>query len=256
MRDVWFENRGVRLFAAEDGDGPAIVMLHGGMATHEAALPVVAGLASRYRVITPDVRGNGRSVFGESITFDQLADDVIALIDALGVARAIVGGVSGGSGVALRCALQHGDRLRGLLLLQPVYAGAARGYTAAQQTTFTMMDHVASRAVAEGVQVLRPLYAQLPEPVRTRALAMIERFDAASVVATSRFIASGVQPFEHERDLESISVPTLLVCGNDPLHPPEVSELYARSIPTCTMVPAGGIDVADRIGVFCDGLPA
>jgi len=256
MREFWFDNRGVRLYGTERGEGPAIVMLHGGMATHEAALPLVAPLASRHRVITPDVRGNGKSWFAGPIAFDQLAEDVVALLDALDVSRAVVGGVSGGSGVAVRFALGHPDRLRGLVIVQPVYAGAAHGYTAAQQTTFTMMDGVASRALAEGVQVLRPMYAQLPEPVRTRALAMIERFDAASVVATSRFIASGLQPFADERDLDGIQVPTLLVCCNDPLHPPEVSDLYARRIPNCTVVPAGSADVAGRIGTFSEGLTA
>lgn len=255
MREISFECQGVRLYAMEDGDGPVVVMLHGGMASHEAVLPSVAGLASRYRVITPDVRGNGKSWFAGTITFDQLADDVIAWLDAMNIERAVVGGVSGGSGVAVKVALRHAGRLRGLVVAQPVYAGAARGYTPAQRATFSMMDAVASRALAEGVQVLRPMYAQLPEPIRTRALAMIERFDAASVVATSRFIASGVQPFEHEDELRGVHVPTLLVRGGDALHPPEVSDLYAELLPNHTVVAAGTTNVADRIGQFCDGLP-
>lgn len=256
MHEISFECQGVRLYAMDDGDGPALVMLHGGMATHEAALPLVAGLASRYRVITPDVRGNGKSWFAGPITFDRLADDVIAWLDTVGVARAVVGGVSGGSGVAVTVALRHAHRLRGLVLAQPVYAGAARGYTPAQQATFSMMDAVASRALAEGVQVLRPMYARLPEPIRTRALAMIEQFDAASVVATSHFIASGAQPFEHEDELRDIDVPTLLIRGDDALHPPEVSDLYAGLMPPHTVVPAGSPNVAEHIGRFCDGLPA
>ena len=100
--------------------------------------------------------------------------------------RAVVGGVSGGSGVAVRSALRPPGRALGLVLVPSVYAGAERGYTEAQREAFARMDGLASRALDEGVQVLRPLYAELPEPIRERALAMLEGFDPASVVATSR----------------------------------------------------------------------
>jgi 3-oxoadipate enol-lactonase len=252
MREIWFENEGVRLFAVEDGEGRVIVMLHGGMASHVASLPLVAPLISRYRVITPDLRGSGKSWSGSRLTFDQLADDVAALLDHIGVDRAVVGGASGGSGVALRFALRHSSRTAGLVLVQPVYGGEERGYTEQQRETFAMMDAVASRALAEGVQVLRPLYANLPEPIREKALAMAEGFDAASVVATSHFIASGAQPFTSAAELRSLSVPTLIVRGDDPLHPAEVSDLYAENIPGCSVAPASTPDVAAEIGAFCD----
>ncbi len=252
MREIWFEREGTRLFAIEDGEGRPIVMLHGGMASHVAALPLVAPLSSRYRVLTPDVRGNGKSWYGGPLTFDQLADDVEALLDHIGADRAVIGGVSGGSGAALRFALRHPERTAGLVLAKPVYAGEDRGYTAAQKQTFLMMDAIASRALDEGVQVLRPMYANLPPEIREKALAMLEGFDAASVVTTSRFIASGAQPFTSAADLRSFSVPTLLVRGDDPLHPPEVSDLYAESIPNCSVAPASITDVAAEIGAFCD----
>jgi pimeloyl-ACP methyl ester carboxylesterase len=252
MKEFWFEAGGVRLFAVEDGVGPAIVMLHGGMASHLASLPLIAPLVLRYRVVTPDVRGNGRSWSGSALTFDRLADDVEILLDHLGVDRAVVGGVSGGSGIALRFVLRHPGRTAGLVLVKPVYAGEERGYNDPQKQTFAAMDAVASRALEEGVQVLRPLYANLPPPIREKALAMLEGFDAASVVATSRFIASGAQPFATEDDLRSIAAPTLIVRGEDLLHPPDVSDLYAASIPGCTVAPASA-DVAAEIGAFCDG---
>lgn len=252
MRDAWFEAAGVRLFAVEDGGGPPIVMLHGGMASHLAARPLVASLASRYRVVTPDLRGSGRSFHGGTLSFDQLADDIATLLDHLGEARAVVGGVSGGSGVAVRFALRHPGRAAGLVVVSPVYAGAHHGYTEAQRQAFTRMDAVASRALYEGVQVLRPLYAALPAPVRDKALAMIEGLDAASVVATSRFIASGAQPFTEPAELRSIATPALLVRSDDPLHPAEISELYAEHLPDCRVLPASTADVPAAIGAFCD----
>ncbi|HBL25370.1 MAG TPA: hypothetical protein DD490_00875 [Acidobacteria bacterium] len=255
MNEIWFESTGTRLFAVEDGAGPAVVvMLHGGMASHVASLPLVAPLIPRFRVVTPDVRGNGRSRDGSPLTFDRLADDVAALLDHLGVERAVIGGVSGGAGVALRCALRHRERTAGLVLVKPVHGGEELGYTAAQKQTFAGMDAVAGRALDEGVQVLRPLYANLPPEIREKALAMIEGFDAASVVATSHFIASGAQPFTTAADLEAISLPTLLVRGDDPLHPAEVSDLYARHLPQCRTAPASTADVAAEIAAFCEAI--
>jgi len=252
MRELWFESGGVRLFAVEDGAGPAVVMLHGGMATHVAALPLVAPLAPRYRVVAPDLRASGRSRSGAPLTFDILAADIDALLDRLGVERAVVGGVSGGSGVALRFALTRRGRTAALVLVKPLYAGAAQGYTEQQKAAFGAMDAVANRALDEGVQVLRPLYANLPPGVREKALAMIEGFDAASVVTTSRFIASGAQPFGSAADLKSVHAPTLLVRGDDAIHPPQVSDLYAANIPDCAVEPASTADVAAAIGAFCD----
>ena len=252
MREIWLERDGVRLFAVEDGPGDVIVMLHGGLASHVACLPMLLPLVPRYRVVAPDLRGSGRSRSGEPLTFDQQADDVAALLDHIGADRAVVGGVSSGSGVALCFALRHPERTRGLVIVRPLHAGRDRGYTDQQARTFAMMDALASRAIDEGVQVLSPLYANLPEPVREKALTMLEGFDAASVVATSRFLASGAQPFATAADLRSVSVPTLLVCGGDALHPSEVSDLYAENLPDCTVAAAATVDVAGEILAFCD----
>ena len=252
MRDFWVESEGVRLFAVEDGSGPVIVMLHGPMGSHQATLPLIAPLAARYRIVAPDLRGSGKSWCGAPLTFDQLADDVEALLDHMGVDRAVVGGISGGSGVALRFALRHPFRILGLVVVNAVYAGEERGYTERQKSMFVMMDAVASRALEEGVEVLRPLYANLPASIRERALAAMEGLDPASVVATSRFIASGAHPFTSAADLRSLEAPTLLVRGDDPLHPAEVSDLYAASIPDCTVVPASTTNVAAAIGAFGD----
>jgi pimeloyl-ACP methyl ester carboxylesterase len=252
VRESWADVADARLYVAEDGDGPALVMLHGGMADHRAAWPVVAPLAGRLRVVTPDQRGSGRSHCGRPLSFDLLADDLASVLDRLGLRHAIVGGISGGAGVALRFALRHPVRVLGLVLVRPVHAGSERGYSAQQAATFAAMDAVASRAVAEGVQVLRPLYASLPPGVRDKALAMIEDFDAASVVETSHFVASGAQPFAAAQELRMIATPTLLVRGDDPMHPGDVSDLYATSIPNCVVLSATTGDVSGSIGEFCD----
>ena len=157
MSEIWLTEAGVRLFALEQGDGPVLVFLHGGLASHEAVLPMVSPLADRCRVVTPDVRGSGRSWWSEPLTFDRLSEDLLRLLDHLGVEHALVGGVSSGSGPAVHFALHHPERTRGLLVVWPVYAGTDAGYTPAQAEAFAGMDAVASRAVSEGSDVVRPM---------------------------------------------------------------------------------------------------
>ncbi len=255
-REIWYEAGGTRLFALESGvpSGPPVVMLHGGMASHVAVLPLVQPLASRCRVLTPDLRGSGRSHGAEPLTFDRLADDVAALLDHAHVELAIVGGVSAGSGVALRFALRHPQRVRAIILVKPLYAGAHRGYDEAQRQAFARMDALAQAAPEDGIAAVAPLYAELPAGIREKALAMLETFDPASLAATSRFLAAGTQPFATASELRSISVPALLIRGDDPVHPPGVSELYARVLERAEVFPASTPDPPAVIDDFCERL--
>jgi pimeloyl-ACP methyl ester carboxylesterase len=253
MREIWLTDGPVRLFAVEDGEGPALVFLHGGLASHQAVLPLVGPLTDRYRVITPDLRGSGRSWSAESLTFDRLADDVLRLLDRLAIEEAFVGGISAGSGTAVRFALRHPARTRGLIVVWPVYGGADVGYTSGQAAAFAAMDSVASRASVEGIDVLRPMYlSRLPEGMGERAWRIASEFDPASVVTTSRFIASGAQPFASSRELGAVGVPTLVVRGDDEQHPAEISDVYAASIAGCAVHPATGTDTVLAIHEFCD----
>ena len=244
MRDLWFNSDGARLYAVEAGEGPVLVMLHGGLADHRAVWRTVAGLADRYRVICPDVRGNGRSHWSGPLDWRLLSQDIAALLDALGAGRAVVGGVSGGSGVAIRFALDHPDRLAGLILGLPHFPGADVGQTEHQREQLTALADHARRAPAEGMQVMAPTYAGLPDNAREGALAMMSAFDPESFATTAAFLASGVQPMDSAADLGRLTMPVLIQPGNDPMHPAEVSASYARALPQA--------DVGGMISAFCD----
>jgi pimeloyl-ACP methyl ester carboxylesterase len=235
MRELWFERAGARLFALDDGDGPPVVMVHGGMADHRAALPVAQGLTTRHRVILPDVRGSGRSHFAGPLDWRTLSDDLAALLDAAGLERAVVGGTSGGSGVAVRFALDNPDRLSAAIFNLPVYAGADVGLTAWQSEQLGGVAALAARAPTEGIQVLESAYAGLPDGIREGALAMVRSFDPASIAATGAFLASGAQPLATAADLAAIEAPVLILPGNDPMHPAQVSALYVAHIPQATV---------------------
>ncbi len=248
--EIWFDSHGTRLFAVERGRGRPLILLHGGMADHLACLHLAGSLASSLRLITPDVRGAGRSIDHGPLTWTQLADDVAQLARHLDLRRVAVGGWSFGAGLAARVALQHPDLVDSLILVHPAFAGADRGLTPAQQTAMVAMDAAARRALTHGTDALLPLFDPLPEDVRARARAMVATFDPASVAATTHFLASGEQPFASAADLAAVDVPTLVVPGTDPYHPAEVAAEYARHLPRCTFRATS--DIAGAIAELFD----
>jgi 3-oxoadipate enol-lactonase len=109
-QQIYFEDTG--------GDGPVVILAHGFLMDHEMFAPQVAELRDRYRVITWDERGFGLTEYdGQPFTYWDSAADCLALLDHLGVERAVVGGMSQGGFVSLRVALTAPDRVRGLVLL-------------------------------------------------------------------------------------------------------------------------------------------
>lgn len=100
------------------GDGPVVVLAHGFLMDRTMFAAQVAALETEYRVITWDARGFGETVFdGAPFTYWDSAHDCLALLDHLGIERAVIGGMSQGGFCALRVALLAPDRLEGLVLL-------------------------------------------------------------------------------------------------------------------------------------------
>lgn len=248
--ELWFESSGRTLYAIEQGRGRPILALHGGLADHRASLAYAGPLAAGHHLITPDLRGAGRSRDPGPLSWDQLADDLAALLDHLALARAVVAGVSGGSGVALRFALRHPDRTAGLVLVAPLYPGGALELAEAPRAALARMDAHAQLGLHEGVAALQPLFDALPDAIRARARAMLESFDPASVAATTRLLSS-TQPFDTLDQLQAIGVPTLVIPGRDPEHPAEIATLYAAALPNATLVEARPEQIAAVIDEFC-----
>jgi pimeloyl-ACP methyl ester carboxylesterase len=110
------ESNGAELFYEEHGAGPPLVLIHGAFCASAAWNPVLPQLDG-LRVITPDSRGHGRSSNpGGTLSYAQLADDVAALIEALGLERPVVGGYSDGGQVTLEFGARHPGVARGLVI--------------------------------------------------------------------------------------------------------------------------------------------
>jgi pimeloyl-ACP methyl ester carboxylesterase len=103
---------GIRLFFGEIGNGPPVLMLHGGLANSDYFGDQVRALASRHRVIVVDSRGHGRSTRDDRpFGYDLMADDVVALLDVLAIPKTDIVGWSDGGIIALDIAMRRPDRV-------------------------------------------------------------------------------------------------------------------------------------------------
>jgi len=114
---------GINIHYLEVGKGEPLVLLHGGMVSTNpiwTGVPIsyashMPTLSDHFRVIAPDTRGAGRTVHsGDAVTFDLLADDVAALIDALGLERPLVAGFSDGGITATILGIRHPGCVRAI----------------------------------------------------------------------------------------------------------------------------------------------
>ena len=123
---VYFEDTG--------GKKPPIVLGHGFLMDHEMFAPQVAALKNDFRVITWDERGFGKTEFdGKPFTYWDSARDCLALMDHLGIERAVVGGMSQGGYLSLRVALASPGRVRALVLIDTQAAAEAEETKAGYQ---------------------------------------------------------------------------------------------------------------------------
>jgi pimeloyl-ACP methyl ester carboxylesterase len=101
----------------ERGSGPPLLLVHGMMVSGEMFEPVIEHLATRHRVVVPDLRGNGRSrSLPPPYTAPQLAFDLSRLLDHLGIESTAVLGYSHGGAIAQQLVLDDPARCNRLVL--------------------------------------------------------------------------------------------------------------------------------------------
>jgi len=99
------------------GNGPPVVFSHGFLMDHEMFAPQVAALAGTFRCITWDERGFGGTPATAPFTYYDSAADCLALLQYLGIQRAVLAGMSQGGFLSLRAALLAPDRVKALVLI-------------------------------------------------------------------------------------------------------------------------------------------
>ena len=113
------DRNGVKIWYEARGRGPDVLLTHGYSATSRMWGPQIRGLADRFRLIVWDIRGHGESDSPEdtaAYSEDASVEDMAAILDACGVERAAIGGLSLGGYLSLSFHVRHPERVRALLL--------------------------------------------------------------------------------------------------------------------------------------------
>ena len=217
--------RGIELAYTDEGRGPVVVLLHGFPFDRSMWRGQVERLSKDFRVIAPDLRGHGETTVTDGpSTMEEMAEDVVALLDELNVPRAVVGGLSMGGYVALALYRAHPSRVRALVLAD------TRPQADTEDARRTREEN-ARRALAEGMSPI--VAAMLPKLLSART-----RESEPEVVARVLEMISGIKPvgaaaalrgMAQRRDqtdlLSKIDVPVLVLVGSeDAVTPPSDAE--------------------------------
>jgi pimeloyl-ACP methyl ester carboxylesterase len=121
-RGDYAEVNGLELYYEVHGDGEPLILLRGGVGAIEMVGEVLPMLAEGRKVIGVDLQAHGRTAdIDRPLSYEQMAEDVAALIGHLGFERADVMGYSLGGGVALQTAIRHPDAVRKLVAVSTAF---------------------------------------------------------------------------------------------------------------------------------------
>ena len=116
------EVNGLRLYYELHGTGQPLVVLHGAYMTIETMGEIVPSLAQTWKVIAVELQGHGHTAdIDRPLSYEQMADDVTALLAEIGIDKADVFGYSMGGGVALQIAVRHPGVVRKLAVASAPY---------------------------------------------------------------------------------------------------------------------------------------
>ena len=212
-----------------DGAGPAVLLLHSGVADRRMWDDLVPALSHAFTVVRPDFRGFGESPMPPGEYAD--ADDLGILLDHLGIADAAVVGSSFGGRVALELATLHPGRVSSLVLLCTAYRGveptdAVRAFGAEEDRLLEAGDI----AGATELNVRTFLGPDASEDTRDRLAAMQRRAFEVQLAADEQDPPPA--PRRVEVDPAAIAVDTVVVSGALDLDLfREVAAVLARDIP-------------------------
>jgi pimeloyl-ACP methyl ester carboxylesterase len=227
------------------GEGPPIVLCHGITATRQSVVHGSRRLErAGYRVISYDARGHGESnpaPADAGYGYPELRGDLGTVIASeAGGGRAVVAGHSMGAHTAVGFALANPQRLAGLVVIGPSYEGTI------EADSLRYWDGLASALEQDGIDgfvTYIDRFQGIDRGWRDSVLRFTrERMERhrhlKAVVAALRQVPRS-SPFETMAELETLSVPTLVVASHDaadPGHPYAVAQAYAERIPAARLV--------------------
>ncbi|MEW4448476.1 alpha/beta hydrolase [Qipengyuania sp. JC766] len=221
-------------------NAPAIVLLHGSNSDLHTWEPWAEALRNNYRVVRFDQRGHGLTGPAPDRRYDRaaFAADVDAVADALGLGRFVLGGNSMGGWVTLAYALDHGDRLDGIVLLDAAGAPELRetqgniGFAIAQTPGASwLMTQVTPRSLVESSLRQSVSNAAIVTPEAVDRYWELLRYPGNRQATVDRFSTRDRTPYT-DAELGSIDVPALIIWGDeDALIPVEAADWFAERLP-------------------------
>src|SRR6185312_3479560 len=260
----FFKVEGQRLAYTEYGGGPAalasggvrgrtapsaraakrpLILLHGLLLSQEMHRPLAEALAARgNRVITLDLLGHGRSDRPRDMwrySMGSYGEEVVALMDHLGIERAVVMGTSLGANAGLEVASAHPERLRGLVLEMPVLDNGLLGSALAFTPLLVALTFgepimkVLSRVTSAIPRKLLPHYSNV-------MLDVVRQEPGPSGALLQGLFFGRVAPHRTER--RTFTAPTLILGhGRDPVHPFSDAGMLAEEMPNARLIEADSL---------------
>ncbi len=187
---------GMQMYYEVSGQGDPLIVLHGAYMNIPAMGGIIPKLAATHRVYALEFQGHGRTTdIDRPITYANLADDVAAFMDAVGLAKADVFGYSMGAEAGLQLAIRHPGKVSKLIAASAAYD--LRGWQPEFQAAIPTMtvEMIVGMPFATEYRKLAPNPDGFP--------ALVEKL-----------IALEKQPMAWEQDVKRIVAPVLIVCGD------------------------------------------
>lgn len=220
---------GRALHYEERGQGTPLVLLHGFPFSSESFWPQLDSPPAGFRLLVPDHRGFGQSAPGEGVsTMEALADDALALLDALAIPQAIIGGVSMGGYVAIALARRDPGRVKALVLIDTQASADDEAGRARREAVAREVEEKGLGPLAE-TMLPKLLAPATSDEVKARVDRMMRAQSPAATAAASRGMATRTDG----RDILSrFGGPCLVVVGEqDVITPPEKAKAMAALMP-------------------------
>jgi pimeloyl-ACP methyl ester carboxylesterase len=232
----FFVHDGVQFHFRESGHGRPLVLQHGLGGDVNQPFGLYRPKPD-IRLIGFDMRGHGETrPLGDldKLTISAMADDLVGLLDHLGMEKATIGGISLGAAVAVNVALRFPERISALVLIRPAWIDQPLPENVNLYATIARLirefgpkdglEHFRATAVFQAMDRVSPdcarsLVGQFEQPRAEECVARLERLPRDT-------------PCHDRADYRKIRVPTLIV-GNqqDPIHPWTIAETLAQIIP-------------------------
>jgi pimeloyl-ACP methyl ester carboxylesterase len=235
------------------GQGIPVLFLHGFPHNRSLWSPQLGALAAPARTLCLDLRGFGESAPCPSYSVDDYADDAAALLEALGIGRAVIVGLSMGGYAAFAFWRRHRDRVRALVLCDTRAGADSEDARAARREMQELAQSAGSSAIAD-----RMIGGMVGPSTRTNHPELVDELHRMMSVAPVAGVVGALDALMGRPDstptLATIDVPSLIVVGDeDVLTPVKESRAMHLAIPGSRLeiiAGAGHVSNAERPATF------